>query len=1062
MIARAAEKPAAPPVATDVSVTAGERRHLTVLFCDLVGSTALSARLDPEDYQEIVRRYHVIAGGVITRLGGHVVQYLGDGILAYFGYPAAFENDAERAVHAGLEILASLGGQSDLPGDTRLAVRIGLHSGQVVVADMGTREHAGRLAVGETLNVAARVQTSAEPDTVVISGATYRLIAGLFLVENLGVHTLKGVPGPVSLYRVRQSTGVRGRLQAAAGPLTPFVGRREERALLADRWRRVRAGNGQMVLVTGEAGIGKSRLVQILHDDVARAGEAYGWSECSGSPFYQNTPFRPVVELLLQAIAGPADGAAADVTSALDALEQRLALAGIAPADAIPVLAPLLDLAVPDDRYPPLLLSPEQQRRRTFTTLTTWLFAVAQAQPTILVLDDLQWFDPSTIELLELLARQGATVPLMLVCTARPEFRPPWPRCSHHLQVPLMRLDKDEAQAMAAQVMGDRVVPAVLVEMVAARTDGVPLFVEELTKTLLESDAIVTAMEAIPETLQDSLMARLDRLGEAKAVAQTAAVLGREFSYALLQGVASIAEPELDAALDRLVDAELMFARGFRPDARYVFKHALVQSAAYESLLKKRRRELHAKTARVLRERFPEIAEVQPELLAHHHTEAHEAEAAAAAWQRAGERAGARGAQNEAIGHYQRALAMLVTLADSPARTQQELVVQLAVVQLLWYVKGWGSPEAQQANARARELAERLGDPGQAFFVLLGREIAALVGGEMRVAHELAEQLLELADRTGDTSMRVWAHFSKGSVCYHRGQLGIARTHLAQAVALYDEAQPPPFFVDSGVPSHAYAGLVACHTGFADRARAESDAALALARRLARPNDVGFALQVRAYLYLMLRDPPRVAEAADELGAIATEHDFPLQRALATIFGAWARAETGCLSDAGPVRTALHNLALARNGIARGFHVGILAQIEDRLGALAEAIVTSEDALGSAPEDAVYRPDLLRLRADLLARGGAEPGVVEAVLRESIAVAREQGARLFWLRSATRLGVLLASSGRGDEVHALVAPVYRDLTEGFDIPDVRDAESLLAEVEAASASPVTTVRHGAP
>lgn len=1037
----AAVRQAPPAAAND-----GERRHLTVLFCDVVGSTQLSTALDPEDYRDVVRRYQIAATDVITRFGGHVAQYLGDGILAYFGYPTALEHDAERAVRTGLEIVTAVRGLRGLPSDVRLAVRIGAHTGQVVVADIGTADHAARLALGDTPNVAARVQASAASDAVVISAATEKLVAGLFVVDDLGPHELKGVAERMRLFRVHQGTGARGRLQRATDPLATFVGRRHERDLLLERWERVRDGDGQLVVITGEAGIGKSRLVQVLRADVIARGDVHGWLECGASPFYQNTPFRPVIELLQQTLGVQAD----DGTDACDALAHRLGLAGVDPADAVPLLAPLLDLAVPPDRYPPLLLSPEQQRRRLFTLLATWVFAAAQRQPTVVVLEDLHWVDPSTLEFVDLLAVRGATVPLLLVCTARPEFRAPWTTRSHHLQIMLPRLDQRQARAMAAEVAGQRVLPSALVDTVAARTDGVPLFIEELTKSLLESDAVVTVMEAIPATLQDSLMARLDRLGEAKAIAQTAAVLGREFSYALLRAVTAADDAELDRALDRLVDAELIYAHGFRPDARYVFKHALVQSAAYESLLKKRRRELHASAAAALRQRFPEIADGQPELLAHHYSEAHQPEPAAAAWQRAAERAIARGAHGEATSHYERALAMLALLPESTALTQQQLIVQLALVQVLWYVKGWSSAESQAATARAREFADRLGDPAQSYYVLLNVAVVALVGGEMAVAEELAQQLIVLAERADDAAMRVWAYFSRGAVWYHRGKLMLAERDFEQALALYEEGQSTPLFADSSVPSHSYASLVACHLGFPDRARAESDAAIAIARRLGRPIDIAFALQVSAFLYVTLRDPVRVAAAAGELGTIAAEHGFPMQGALATIFDAWARAETGTLSDgAGGVRSALHQLALGKNLISRGFNIGMLAEIEARLGALRDALQTSEDALGAAPEDAVYRPDLLRVRADLLVRNGAGLDVVEPVLRESIAVAREQGARFLELRAATRLGELLAAAGRREEATALVVPVYEQLGEGFDLPDVRAAQQLLGTAPAA-------------
>src|SRR5262245_50624110 len=642
------------------STPAGERRQLTVVFCDLVGSTPLSQQLDPEEWRYVVAQYQKAATAAVTRFGGHVAKELGDGLLIYFGWPDAREDDPERAVRAGLGILdalAPVNARLAAGYGTRLAVRIGMHTGPVVIADGGE-------VFGETPNVAARVQGAADPDTVVVTAATQRLVAGIFVMEDRGMQALKGLREPMVLYRVLQPSGVRGRLAAAAAAaraLTPFVGRERERQTLAEAWERAEDGEGQVVLVVGEAGIGKSRLVQEFKAGLAATPHTR--VETGGAAYYDATPFHVVVDLLRQGFGWAAD---LPTEARLDALDQSLTVVGLKPAEAAPVIAPLLDLPLPEGRYPPLFLAPEQQRKRLLAMLVAWVSGAARLQPSVIVVEDLQWVDPSTLELLGLLVEQGARERLLLVLTARPEFRAPWPLRAHHTQLTLNRLTRRQVNEMIVRVAVRVLPPGEMLEALAVRTDGVPLFVEELTRAMLEAEGAALVTREIPATLQDTLMARLDRLGAAKEAAQIAAVIGRDFSYALLRTVSGLADDPLQVALRQLADAELVYERGLPPEATYTFKHALVQDAAYEALLKSRRRELHHTVAEALAGRFAALTEAQPEVVAQHWEIAGEAEQAVSAWQQAGDRAKDRSAMAEAERHYRRALDVLASLPDTP------------------------------------------------------------------------------------------------------------------------------------------------------------------------------------------------------------------------------------------------------------------------------------------------------------------------------------------------------------------------------------------------------------
>jgi class 3 adenylate cyclase len=698
--------------AKTLDVRHGERRHLTVLFCDLVGSTAIAAQLDPEEWRETVSEYHSRAADAITRFGGHVVKYLGDGVMALFGWPAAHDNDAERAARAGLAIIDALAKLDELPRHTRLAARVGIDSGPVVVG----KGASGEVDVfGDAANIAARVETATEPGTVLITAATQHLVSGLFAVEERGPQQLKGIEVPIQLYRVIRPSGVRGRLEAtaAARGLTPFVGREDELRLLMNRWERALNGEGQVALIVGEAGIGKSRLVQRFHEQIA--GTPHTWIQCATAPFYQNTAFYPVVEVLRQLVwersldrlddylqelqgkekrRGRASVRGDDPSAANEEfaqLESALALAGLDAAASLPLIAPLLNLTLPSE-IAASSLPADQQRRRLLATLVEWMLGASRAQPLAIVTEDLHWADPSTLELIQTLVEQGARSPLLLLYTARPEFKVPWPLRAHHTQFNLNRLGVRDVRAMVAQVAASKALADDTVTTVVERTGGIPLFVEELTRAVLESvNARLTGRE-IPVTLHDSLMARLDRLGgAAKEVAQVAAVIGREFSYELLHAVHRLAEGELQSALAKLAEAELVYVHGLAPDATYTFKHALIQDAAYEALLKTRRRELHRKVAQTITDEFADIAEAQPEVLARHWTEAGEIELAIAAWTKAGKGAESRNAFNEALESYGQALTLIDLLPESAERDSRELELRLFTSNMLWITRGWAS-----------------------------------------------------------------------------------------------------------------------------------------------------------------------------------------------------------------------------------------------------------------------------------------------------------------------------------------------------------------------------------
>ena len=1021
----------------------GERRHLTVLFCDLVNSTGLAAQLDPEEWREIVGEYHRAAAQAIERFGGHVAQYLGDGVMAFFGYPEAHDNDGERAARAGLAILYAISKLNEHPTHPKLAARVGVDSGAVVV---GAGAGKDTDVFGDTPNIAARVQSSAEPGTVVITDAVHRLVSGLFVVEDRGMQALKGIERPVPLYRVVQPSGVRGRLQAAAAArgLTPFVGREDELRLLINRWERALEGESQVALIVGEAGIGKSRLAQHFHEQIA--GTPHTWVEAAAGAFFQNTPFYAVSEMLRVLLAWRGNESAEEQ---LAQLEARLELAGLKPSEALPLIAPLLNLPLPA-RYPPSSLSVEQQRRRLLATLVELTLGAARVQPIVITIEDLHWADPSTLELIQLLDEQGATARLLLLYTARPEFRAQWPPRAHHTQITLNRLSSRNVHTMVGQVAARHALSDETVTAVVERSGGVPLFVEELTRALAESDGRSSASE-IPTTLRDSLMARLDRLGPAREVAQLGAVIGREFSYELLHAIHPAPEDQLQTALKAVTDAELLYVRGIPPEALYWFKHALIQDAAYEALLKTRRRELHRHVANVLSQQFPDAAEAQPEILAHHYTEAGLSAEAVPYWVRAGEGMSRRSAHIEAIRHLTKGFQLLHTLPETRERAQQELALQMAMGASMLATSGLATSETGQAYSRARELCHQLGESSQLFRALMGLRFFYTALGELQTARELGEQLLRLAQSAGDAELLVEAHYALAVPLHFLGDFVSAREHLEQTIALYDPWRHPDHAVryglDPGVAARSLVAWLLWELGYPDRALKKTRAALSMARESSHPFTLAYALLLSSTILLWRRDSRAVIELTDDLIPLCREQGFSSMLTSGTLVRDGALIAQGKEEE---IAIKPWEAAWLRVTGSQSYVTGHLARsvdayvktgdIDAGMHLLAEALARVEST-----DERYCEAELHRLKGELLGTRDRD-AQAEQSFRTAIRVAQGQGAKSFQLRATTSLARLLAKQGRRDEARTMLADIYGWFTEGFDTADLKEAKALLDEL----------------
>lgn len=1048
-----------------------ERRQLTVLFCDMVGSTRIATELEAEDWRELLCAYQESIAGVVERFDGSVAQYLGDGVLAYFGYPNAHEDDAERAVRAGLAIAEAIAvRRPELEADFRcgVSVRIGIHTGQVVVGEIGSGNRHETLAVGAASNVAARVQARAEPDTVLISAATLKLVRGIFVTDDRGPHQLEGITQPVELYRVIGATGARSRLDVVSiEDLTPFVGRTEEIDLLLESWLQAREGRGQVVLLGGEAGIGKSRLVQVFHERLADM--PHRWIECRASKFHSHSAFHPLSQLIEETL-----GLRPEIPAErkLSRLAEGVEAAGLAPSEVVPLFASLLGLPLAE-RDAPLAISAEARRRRTLEALVKWLLAQAEPQPIVFVVEDLHWIDPSTLDVLGLLIDRISNAPVLLLATIRTNFEPPWPRESHVMRVTLDPLTRTQTEAMVQGVTGGSTLPRVVLDQVVTKTDGVPLFVEEFTQTVLESGLLeegddrhertdLLAEFSVPATLQDSLMARLDRLGPAKNVAQLAALLGRDFSQELLAAVSTDVQ-SLERDLSRLVSAGILQRAGASTSATHIFKHALIQETAYRSLLKATRREWHARVVHAMEEQFAARAAAEPERLAWHCEEGGLIEKAVGYYQSAGERAALRSASAETIRHLTRAVELLCTLPETLGRSERELVLQLELGMTFVAAKGWASQDAAVAYGRARELCEHLGEPAQVFQVMRGLITFYVGRAELGTAHDLVTRLMELAEQADESSLLLLAHEHLGILYYFEGNPAEALEHFEQAIALYKRSEHRYLAhlhgEDLGVFSRIWMAWALWIIGYPDQAVQRSHEALELGEEASHPFSIGYAFLWTAILHVMRREPERAREMAERAIAIAEPQGFAFVLAGGRLIEAWAHLqapldETAMEAAADKFKECVAQVGTTGNMANGPMMLGYLADAYRRAGHAGQALGAVDAGLGlaQATRQTQWDAELHRMKGELVLQDRADEEEAEALFHRALEIAQSQRAKSLELRAALSLGRLWNEQGLPERSRELLAPIYAWFTEGFDSPDLVEARALLGDTDSGVAA----------
>lgn len=1040
-----------------------ERRQLTVLFADLMESTALSERLDPEVLRRLIRSYQEACVEVMRRYQGYLAQYLGDGVLIFFGYPVAHEDGALRAVRTALGIFERLeelnaGFKEEL--GLELGVRIGIHTGTAVVEHLVEEGLQTPMATGEAPNVAARAQALADRNTAVLSADTYRLVDPYVRCADLGDHVLKGLVRPVRLYRLLGESGATTRMEAAAaGGLTPLVGREGEVARLDEDWQQALQGHGRWVLLTGEPGIGKSRLVETVVRGVADPTAVT--LDCQCSPYLQNSAFAPISEMIIRRLgldrSEPAE-------AQLARLEARLEQRGLPVAEALPLIAPLLDLPA-SERHPGHAIPPQRRRQKTLETLTAWLLAAARDHPVLFVVEDLHWADPSTLELLGLITQAAGEHRLLVLLTARPEFHPVWPLEGAGRVVGLGRLPDEEAARLATEVASGRALPPAVLREIVRRTDGVPLFVEELTKMILESDLVEEVdgrvrlarplpKQAIPSTIQDSLTARLDRLGSAKPVAQWGAVLGRTFRQDVLEAVAGSALYSLPREVGRLLAAGLLARAGSGQPVTYVFKHALVQDAAYQSLLNATRQAHHQRIGEVLEQQFPEIANAQPELLAHHFTAAGQAMAALHYWYRAGEAALLRSANQEAVSHFRQGLELVAGLPEKPELVPIELKFQLALGMPLLALQGYAAPEVGRAFGRARELCLRLGALPQLGPAFNGLWSYSIVRCEYAESTALAGQLATMAAETGDPELELEAEAASGiNAFWAEADLPRARKHLERAVSLYDPVRHASHALvygqDPGVIATAHLAWVEWILGWPEQAFVRVAELRRLAAARGHAYSRGYAYAWENTLWFLARRVAAAERASAEGLQFCAENGFPLWQIVAAYVGAWARAARGpAPAAAAEIRQVLMAWRATGATVSQAFQASVLAEVHRVQGNLSAGLLAIEEALDLTRScgDLWYRPELLRMRGDLLlAQSPDLAAPAEACYRESLDQARRLGARMWELRAAVGLARLGFPQGRRAEMQEVLAAACAGLPDGFAEPEFLEARRWLGD-----------------
>jgi predicted ATPase/class 3 adenylate cyclase len=1034
-----------------------ERRQVTVMFSDLVGSTALSARMDPEDLRELISAYQKCAAETAGRFGGFVAKYMGDGVLVYFGYPQAHEDDAERAVQSGLALVEAV---SKLPtaAGVPLQVRIGIATGLVVVGDLiGAGSAQERAVVGETPNLAARLQALAEPGAVVIASSTRRLTGGLFEYRDLGTVSVKGFGDRVQACQVTGASTVESRFEALRATTTPLIGRDEEIDLLMRRWEQAKRGEGCVVLVCGEPGIGKSRIAQAVLERLS--SEPHTRLRFFCSPHHQDSALYPTVTRLERAAGfrrGDTD------RQRLDKLEAVLRQATDDLGDSIPLLAALLSIST-GDLYPPLNLTPQKQKEKMLHALLAQVESLSARQPVLMVWEDVHWSDPTSRELLDLIIDRVPSLSVLLIVTYRPEFTSPWVGRPHVTLLTLNRLLPRRCAEVIARVTGGKALPTEVTNQIIDRTDGVPLFIEELTKAVVESGLVTDAGDrytvagplpplAIPTSLNESLLARLDRLAPVRDVTQMAAALGRSFSYELISSVASMPRQKLDDALTQLVRAELIFQRGTPPDAEYTFKHALVQDAAYSTLLRSRRQKLHGRIATTLESRFPEIVAAHPELMAQHCAEAGLSENAVGYWLKAGHQAVARSAMTEAVSQLQKGLGLLASLPDGDWRRQQELDLLLALRQALVAAKGYAAPTVGETLARARELAEQLDRSDYLVPLLYGQWLFHASQSELRLALSISERIEQIGEAQDDVGLLLLGHLAHAMTSMHLGDFVAARALCERCHRLDDPAHRAVHveiaMTDPPLQMLRFLALTLTCLGYMDQGRARLKEALRDARERGHVYTLAYVLSWGAWIESATRSPLEIQRHADEAVALSTEQGFPVLLARGNVFRGWALTALGQAQEGLAVITK--GLSMYRATGAVLFTPSMLTRVAEayaRIGQPAEGLTCLAEAaqIIESTDERMEEAEVYRVRGDLLNATG-DQAAAEQSYHQALVVAQRQSAKLFELCAATSLAQLWCDQGKHTEARDLLAPIYGWFTEGFDTPVLQDTKALLDEL----------------
>jgi len=1042
-----------PPAVTEARPQdAAERRHLTVMFCDLVGSTTLSARLDPEDLREIIGAYQRCCAVLVELNGGFVAKYMGDGVLAYFGYPQAHEDDAERAVRAGLALVEAVPKLTTAAGSP-LQVRVGIATGLVVVGDLiGAGAAQEQAVVGETPNLAARLQAIAEPDTVVIAESTRKLLGNLFELQDLGARDLKGIAGPAArAWAALRTSSVESRFDALhTTGLTPLVGREEEVELLLRRWSRAKTGEGQVVLLSGEAGIGKSRLTAAVLERLATEPHTRLRYFCS--PQHTDSALYSIIGQMERAAGLAHDD---KPQAKLDKLDSVLAQTSTSVQDAA-LFAEMLSLPN-DGRYPALDLTPEQRRQRTLEALMSQLAGLARQNPVLMIFEDAHWVDPTSLEVLGRAVDRIATLHVLLVVTFRPEFNAPWVGQSHVTSLTLNRLGEREAAAIIARLVENKELPAAVMAEIVERSDGIPLFVEEMTKAVLEAESEGAARrtaatgpslaQAVPASLHASLMARLDRLGPAKEVAQIGAAIGREFSHALLASVALQTGAELELALDRLIQAGLLFRQGTPPQATFLFKHALVQDVAYSTLLRGARRTLHARIADALLA----ASDIAPEIVAMHLQRAERSAESISYWRKAGEQSARRANDREAVSHFRRALSLLEAQPETNERWRTELAILSQLGPALMNVHGWAAAEVGEVVERAADVGRRLESSQELAPSIANLWVFQFSNGRLDAAEKISDDLLRIGRELNNSDVLLQGHHCAWPVCWGRGALADAVGHIDAGLALYDEERHAhhrflylghdPAVCGLSIASQLYSTL-----GYPTRAIDTGERALALARRLNHEPSLVHGLWFVVESQMTRCDVAGATANTGELLKLAEQYGLPQPRAIGRVYRGWALASAG---------KAVEGLALAEEGITllerSGTRIFLsrnycaIAEIYLILGRYADGLRQVEKALRIASDigESFYLPRLFQIRARLMQASGQTDEAVEASLKRSLELAIVQGAKVFELRAAIGLVDLWRRQGKRKEGRLLLRPICDWFTEGRDTPEFKEAKVLL-------------------